>query len=374
MAKPYKIIISCGGTGGHIYPAIAVAQAFKALNPANEILFVGAEGKMEMEKVPKAGFQIIGLAMRGLQRSLSFDNLLKNLFLPFQLLSSLWKARQILHDFKPDVVIGFGGYASFAVLQMADFQQVPVFIQEQNSYAGLANKWLSRFAKKIFVAYPNMEKFFDANKIVFTGNPIREDIANLSDIRTKSFEFFELNPQKKTLLIIGGSLGAKTINDCLLNGVARLLQADHQIIWQTGKGYFSNIQQKLTSFLDAKLAKNLIVKEFIYEMQFAYACADLVISRAGALSISELCLAQKATILVPSPNVAEDHQTKNAMALQEKQACILVKDAEAKEILIDKTLDLLRDENELKKLQKNIFNFAKTNSAQLIANQVVSFL
>lgn len=374
MAKPYKIIISCGGTGGHIYPAIAVAQAFKALNSANEVLFVGAEGKMEMEKVPKAGFQIIGLAMRGLQRSLSFDNLLKNLFLPFQLLSSLWKARQILHDFKPDVVIGFGGYASFAVLQMADFQRVPVFIQEQNSYAGLANKWLSRFAKKIFVAYPNMEKFFDANKIVFTGNPIREDIANLSDIRTKSFEFFELNPQKKTLLIIGGSLGAKTINDCLLNGVARLLQADHQIIWQTGKGYFSNIQQKLTSFLDAKLAKNLIVKEFIYEMQFAYACADLVISRAGALSISELCLAQKATILVPSPNVAEDHQTKNAMALQEKQACILVKDAQAKEILIDKTLDLLRDENELKKLQKNIFNFAKTNSAQLIANQVVSFL
>ncbi len=363
--KSYKIIISGGGTGGHIYPAIAIADALKAQNPDNQILFVGAEGKMETEKVPQAGYEIIALPIRGLQRKLTA----KNILVPIKLLQSLWKAQKILADFQPDVVVGVGGYASAAVLRMATFRKIPIVIQEQNSYAGLTNKWLSKFASKICVAYPNMEKYFPADKITFTGNPVRSDIIEVEKYKKEALKFFNLDENKKTVFVFGGSLGARTLNNCLKNGVEKLLNEGYQVIWQTGKIYYP--EMKL--FAEKLNHNHLIIKEFIYEMNLAYSVADVVISRAGALSVSELCLAEKATILVPSPNVAEDHQTKNAMALVETQAALFVKDTDAEKELIKMTLNLLKNNELQKKLQENIKLLAKPNAGKEIAEEILKF-
>jgi len=356
-----KYIISGGGTGGHIYPAIAIAQALQKQNPDAQILFVGAEGKMEMEKVPKAGYKIIGLPIRGIQRQLS----LANLSVPFRLIKSLWKANQIIKDFQPDAVIGVGGYASAAMMKVAVWHKIPILIQEQNSYAGLTNKWLAKDAQKICVAYPEMEKYFPEQKIVFTGNPVRADLntANLEE----AYRFFGLQPHKKTLLVLGGSLGARTINQCLKTGIQQILEAGFQVIWQTGKAYYADIEA-FTKNIDTE---GLFVRDFIYEMNFAYSIADVVISRAGALSISELCLAAKATILVPSPNVSEDHQSKNAMALVKKEAAVLVKDQEASQKLIETALELLKDEQKQQKLAKNIQTLAVADASLRIVAEVV---
>ncbi len=361
-----KFIISGGGTGGHIYPAIAIAQELKAQIPDCQILFVGAEGKMEMEKVPKAGFKIIGLPIRGLQRKLT----LENLSFPIKLVQSLWKAWKIVKDFKPDAVIGVGGYASGAIMQVAVWQGVKTLIQEQNSYAGLTNKLVAKSVNKICVAYPNMENYFPKEKIVFCGNPVRKDISNLEGIRSEAFKFFDLSESKKTVLVLGGSLGARTINNCLKSGVNELLTQGYQVIWQTGKIYF----EEMKTIANTLNNKNLYVKDFIYEMNYAYACADVVISRAGALSVSELCLAGKPTILVPSPNVAEDHQTKNAMALVNENAAILVKDGEAKEKLIQETLKLLQDTDRQEVLRLNILKLGKPNASKEIVNEIVKII
>lgn len=358
-----KFIISGGGTGGHIYPAIAIAQELKAQMPDCEILFVGADGKMEMEKVPKAGFKIVGLPIRGLQRKLTVENLA----FPFKLMQSLWKAWKIVKDFKPDAVIGVGGYASGAIMQVAIWQGVKTLIQEQNSYAGLTNRLVAKSVNKICVAYPNMENYFPKEKIVFCGNPVRKDITDLENIKSEAFKFFDLSESKKTILVLGGSLGARTINNCLKSGVNELLMQGYQVIWQTGKIYF----EEMKIFANTLNNKSLYVKDFIYEMNYAYACADVVISRAGALSVSELCLAGKPTILVPSPNVAEDHQTKNAMALVNENAAVLVKDGEANNTLITKALELLKDENKQEVLRSNILKLAKPNASKEIVNEIV---
>lgn len=355
-----KFIISGGGTGGHIYPAIAIAQELKTQMPDCEILFVGAEGKMEMEKVPKAGFKIIGLPIRGLQRKLTAENLA----FPFKLTQSLWKAWKIVKDFKPDVVIGVGGYASGAIMQVAVWQGVKTLIQEQNSYAGLTNKLVAKSVNKICVAYPNMENYFPKEKIVFCGNPVRKDITDLKSVRSEAFKFFDLSESTKTVLVLGGSLGARTINNCLKSGVNELLAQGYQVIWQTGKIYF----EEMKNFANGLNNKNLYIKDFIYEMNYAYACADVVISRAGALSVSELCLAGKPTILVPSPNVAEDHQTKNAMALVNENAAVLVKDGDAKEKLIQEALKLLQDIDRQEVLRENIKKLGKSNASKEIVS------
>jgi UDP-N-acetylglucosamine--N-acetylmuramyl-(pentapeptide) pyrophosphoryl-undecaprenol N-acetylglucosamine transferase len=361
-----KFIISGGGTGGHIYPAIAIAQELKTQIPDCEILFVGAEGKMEMEKVPKVGFKIIGLPIRGLQRKLTVENLV----FPFKLMQSLWKAWKIVKDFKPNAVIGVGGYASGAIMQVAVWQGVKTLIQEQNNYAGLTNKLVAKSVNKICVAYPNMENYFPKEKIVFCGNPVRKDITELESVRSEAFKFFDLSESKKTVLVLGGSLGARTINNCLKSGVNELLAQGYQVIWQTGKIYF----EEMKNFANTLNSTDLYVKDFIYEMNYAYACADVVISRAGALSVSELCLAGKPTILVPSPNVAEDHQTKNALALVNENAAVLVRDGEASNTLIIKVLELLKDENKQKELAGNILKLAKPNASKEIVNEIVKIV
>jgi UDP-N-acetylglucosamine--N-acetylmuramyl-(pentapeptide) pyrophosphoryl-undecaprenol N-acetylglucosamine transferase len=363
-----NIIISGGGTGGHIYPAIAIAQTLRKQFPSCNILFVGAEGKMEMEKVPKAGFEIKGLPIRGLQRSLSIENLK----FPFRLLSSLWQARQIIQQFQPHVCIGVGGYASGAVLQMAALANIPIIIQEQNSYAGMTNKLLSRYAKKICVAYPNMEKFFPKEKIVFTGNPVRNDLINLDSLKEKSYTYFNLNTNQKTILVVGGSLGAKSINQAILQQVDKIIE-NYQLVWQTGNTDFQRITQKLGE-KNLLAHKNLVVKDFIYEMQFAYSIADIVISRAGALAISELSLAGKPCIFVPFPFAAEDHQTKNALSLVEAHAALLVKDSVANNKLVDLAHELLQDTAQQESLQKNIKTFAKPKAAEEIVAEIVKLI
>ncbi|MEN7548871.1 undecaprenyldiphospho-muramoylpentapeptide beta-N-acetylglucosaminyltransferase [Rapidithrix thailandica] len=361
-----RIIISGGGTGGHVYPAIAIADALKSIDESIEILFVGAEGKMEMEKVPQAGYRIIGLWVSGLQRKLT----VKNLMFPFKLLHSLWKARRIVKEFKPQAVVGVGGYASGPVLKAANAKQIPTVLQEQNGYAGLTNKLLAQKAQRVCVAYPNMEKYFPENKIRFTGNPVRNDIMQLEGLREKAFEYFRLDPQKKTLLVFGGSLGAKTINDSLLQAIEVLLKKGYQIVWQTGKFYYNQLQVAL----EGKKGNGLWLGAFIDRMDYAYAVADLVVCRAGALSISELCLAAKATVLIPSPNVAEDHQTKNAMALVNEKAAIMVKDSEAREQFTEVVLDLLHDDEKREDLSKNICKLGKPNAAKDIAEEVLNLV
>ena len=361
-----KFIISGGGTGGHIYPAIAIANAIKEKQPKAEILFVGANGKMEMEKVPKAGYEIIGLDIAGLQRKLT----VKNLSFPFKLFRSLKKAKQIVKDFNPDVAIGVGGYASGPLLRQAGKLGVPTLIQEQNSYPGITNKLLARKAKKICVAYDKMERFFDTSKIVFTGNPVRKEILNIEGKKERGQSHFKLDTNKKTVLVIGGSLGARTVNNSIKNAAKLLDENNIQVLWQTGKFYFENMK----SFVEENNLSSIKVHDFIYEMDLAYASADLVVSRAGALSISELCLVGKPTILVPSPNVSEDHQTKNAMALVNHNAAQLVTDMEAPEKLGDEIVTLINNKEQLTKLSVSIISFGRPNAADAIANEVFKLI
>jgi UDP-N-acetylglucosamine--N-acetylmuramyl-(pentapeptide) pyrophosphoryl-undecaprenol N-acetylglucosamine transferase len=359
----HKVIISGGGTGGHIFPAIAIANSLKAAVPDIEILFVGANGRMEMEKVPQAGYKIVGLNIAGFQRSFSVENILKNLKFPFKLIDSLLAARKIVKDFAPNAVVGVGGYASGPILRAAQSLGIPTLIQEQNSYAGLTNKLLARGAKKICVAYEGMEKYFPKDKIVVTGNPVRKDILDTDLVKMAGCIFFKLDSTKKTILVIGGSLGARSINEAIDQDLNRIKEAGCQLIWQTGKNY-------KTPFLWGGAWGG----PFIKEMHWAYSCADIVISRAGALSISELCLVGKPSILVPSPNVAEDHQTKNAMALVKTNAALMVKDTEAKTSLVAQAIELLNDQEKCDKLKENIKKFGRPNASDEIANEVLKLI
>jgi len=360
MSKNYNIVISGGGTGGHIYPAIAIANELKEQFPKAQILFVGASGKMEMEKVPKAGYDIIGLPIAGINRS----NMLANLSFPFKLIKSLTKAYTTLKDFKPDVAIGVGGYASGPTLLIAKLRGVTSVIQEQNSYAGVTNKILSKWASKICVAYPNMEKFFPAEKVVFTGNPVRKDIIESKVSKESALAHFKLKTDKKTLLIIGGSQGARSINLAIEAGIDELVKQGLQVIWQTGEVFKSS----------KNALEGTYISDFIYEMDFAYQAADLVISRAGALSVSELCLTETPSILVPFPNASEDHQTMNAMSLVEKHAALIVKDSEVSSDLIKVCLALANDEALQQSLKVNIAGFAKPNAAKEIVEQIKQVL
>ena len=364
--RPYRVIISGGGTGGHIYPAVAIANQLKAVSPESEILFVGAKGRMEMTRVPEAGYKIVGLWISGLQRRLTLDNL----SFPFKVFSSVRAAHKIIHNFKPDAVVGVGGYASGPLLYAATARKIPSLIQEQNSYAGITNKRLAKRVNKVCVAYPNMEKFFPAEKLVLTGNPVRSDIMDVQQKRQEALLHFGLVGTKKTILVIGGSLGARTINHSIAAGLEQILQAGYQLIWQTGKAYIPEAKA-----LEEKLnAQDVRAFDFIRRMDLAYAAADVVISRAGALSISELCLAGKPAVLVPSPNVAEDHQTKNAMALVEQHAALLVRDAEAAEKLVATALLLAQDEEQQKRLQVNIRKMARPNAAADIVNELIQLI
>lgn len=360
--RKLKIIISGGGTGGHIFPAIACAQALeKKTNNAVEILFVGAKGRMEMEKVPLAGYPIRGLWISGLQRSLS----LKNISFPFKVLHSLWTSFSILKSFKPDAVIGFGGYASSAIVYAAGLKKIPTLIHEQNSYAGITNKILKNSAKTICVAYEGMERFFPSDKIIMTGNPVRKGLSNSQLSKIEAIQSFGLNPERKTILVIGGSLGARTLNESLATHIELLNQSNVNWIWQCGKNFDVQSVAK---------AENIFLTPFIQEMNPAYSAADLVISRAGALSIAEIALCAKPVILVPSPNVAEDHQTKNAHALVVKNAAILIRDKDARNELIPAALALLNDTNKLHSLSENISHTAYPNAADQIADEVLKII
>lgn len=361
--KSLKVILSGGGTGGHIFPAVAIANEIKKLVPQADILFVGALGKMEMEKVPASGYKIIGVPIAGLQRKFT----LANLKLPFLIIQSLFKTRKIIKDFQPDVVVGTGGYASGPLLKAATSKGIPSLLQEQNSYAGITNKILSKKASKICVAYEGMEKFFPKEKILLTGNPVRQDIKDVKKNRTEALQFFKLDPNKKTILVIGGSLGARTINESIGEGLQQLANHNIQLIWQTGKGYFETAKQQVSKYAD----KNIYAFDFIGRMDLAYAAADIVISRAGASSVSELCNIGMPCILVPSPNVAEDHQTKNAMALVKKDAAILVTDVQAKEKLIQEATALINNSEKQAILSSNINKMAFFDSANIIAKEVL---
>ena len=358
-----RFIISGGGTGGHIFPAIAIANALKRLRPDAEILFVGAQGKMEMEKVPAAGYRIIGLNISGIERSLSP----KNLLFPFKLGGSLLQSLRILLEFRPDAVIGVGGFASGPVMLAASLRGIPTLIQEQNSYAGITNKMLGKRAKRICVAYPDMERFFPADRIVLTGNPVRQDILSMDGKREAGQKTFNLDPTKKTLLVIGGSLGARSINLSVEAHIDAFIKADLQVVWQTGKLF---IDQALKT-VETKGAKNFRVQPFITTMDQAYAVADVVLSRAGASSISELCLVGKPSVLVPFPFAAEDHQTKNAMALVKRNAAILVPDAKAKEEACQQALALLNDDARRSELSANIREMALPEADTQIAKEVL---
>jgi UDP-N-acetylglucosamine--N-acetylmuramyl-(pentapeptide) pyrophosphoryl-undecaprenol N-acetylglucosamine transferase len=355
-------MISGGGTGGHVFPAIAIANAFRERHANAEILFVGAEGRMEMTKVPEAGYKIVGLWISGLQRRLTLSNLL----FPFKVLSSLIKARKLIRNFKPDAVVGTGGYASGPVMMAAAQLKVPSLIQEQNSYAGLTNKRLAKRAKKICVAYPGMEKFFPKDKIVFTGNPVRKDITNLEGVRARALKSYGFDSDGRTLLILGGSLGARTINESVLASIDKLIKARIQVIWQTGKSYFQSVKKQVTD----KDLQRIRISDFVMQMDQAYASADVVISRAGALSISELCLAARPSILVPSPNVVDDHQTKNARALVDRDAAMMIRDEEAREVLITEAIDLLNNEQRRQTLSQNIAKMARPDAARHIAEEI----
>ena len=372
-----KIIISAGGTGGHIFPAVAVADELKRQDPSVQILFVGALGKMEMERVPKAGYKIEGLPIAGLQRRLTLKNIWLNLQLPFKLLNSMLKVKRILTDFKPDVAVGFGGFASGPTLRAAANMGIPTVLQEQNSYAGVTNKLLAEKAQVICVAYEGLEKFFPKDKIIITGNPVRSDIAfshspfgggGASDNKKQEgIAYFNLDKNKKTIVIMGGSLGAKSLNIAIENN-AQLIEnkGNIQILWQCGRLYEDDFKSGKAAQLP-----NVQMRPFIDRMDLAYAVADVIIARAGALTISELCLAGTPSVLVPSPNVAEDHQTKNAMALVEKQAAILVKDSEAKDKMIQKALEIIDNESLINSLSHNILKLGKPNAAKDIAAQII---
>ena len=363
MEEKIRIIISGGGTGGHIFPAVSIANALKAQHPDIEILFVGAEGRMEMHRVPAAGYQIIGLPVAGFDRK----HLWKNISVLIKLVRSQLKARQIIKDFKPHAAVGVGGYASGPTLKMAGMMGIPTLIQEQNSYAGVTNKLLAKKACKICVAYEGMERFFEKDKIILTGNPVRQGLLNHTLSREAAIQSFGLDPQKKTILIVGGSLGARTINNCVMHGLEKIKMSGVQFIWQTGKFYIEEAKTTVTKAGDLPM---LHTTDFISDMAAAYSAADLVISRAGAGSISEFCLLQKPVILVPSPNVAEDHQTKNALALVNKDAALYVKDMEAEEKLLDLAIQTVQQPETLTKLSTNIAKLVFKDSANVIAQEV----
>jgi UDP-N-acetylglucosamine--N-acetylmuramyl-(pentapeptide) pyrophosphoryl-undecaprenol N-acetylglucosamine transferase len=357
-----KFIISGGGTGGHIYPAIAIAEAIKKQMPEAEFLFIGAKGKMEMEKVPNAGYKIEGLWISGFQRK----ELWKNISLPFKIIFSTIKVWGIISRFKPDAVIGVGGYASALAMKVASWRKIPTLIHEQNSFAGKTNQLLAKSAAKICVAYDNMERFFPKNKIILTGNPVRQDILDISAKKAEGLKHYGLSADKKVILVTGGSLGAKTINESIGNGLKELTDANVQVIWQVGKFYFETFSPMSATLPAIK------VLGFIDRMDLAYAAADLVIARAGALTISELCVCAKAAILIPSPNVAEDHQTANAMSLVKKDAAILVKDSEAREVLVNRALELLNDEDRINELEINIKKLAMPDASERLAEECLS--
>jgi UDP-N-acetylglucosamine--N-acetylmuramyl-(pentapeptide) pyrophosphoryl-undecaprenol N-acetylglucosamine transferase len=361
-----RVIISGGGTGGHIFPAVAIADEIKRRNPQVAILFIGALGKMEMEKVPQAGYEIVGLPIAGFQRKLTLSNFL----LPFKVLKSLWMARSVIKKFKPQLAIGVGGYASGPTLQMAQLLGVPTLIQEQNSFPGKTNQLLAKKTAKICTAYSGMDQFFPTSKIIQTGNPVRNLVTQNPQLREEAVTFFGLNPNKKTVLMIGGSLGARTLNESVLNHIELIQKEDIQVIWQCGKFYLENIEN---NFQDS-WKTSVQVHAFIQRMDLAYAVADVIISRAGALSVSELCLIGKPCILVPSPNVAEDHQTKNAMALVKQDAAVLVKDIEAKNTLIPTVIELLKDTDKCHELSKSILLLAKPNASSDIVDACESII
>jgi len=365
----YKVIISGGGTGGHIYPAIAIAKKILEIKKDSEILFVGAKGRMEMEKVPEEGFEIVGLNVVGIQRSISINGILKNLKFPFLLMKSLNHARKIIKDFQPNIVVGVGGYASGPTLRMAHRLKIPTLIQEQNSYAGLTNKWLSKKTKKICVAYENMNQFFEPTKLVLTGNPVRKDIENLDAKLSEAKTYFKVSKNEKVILVLGGSLGAKSINEGILNSIHTIKDQPIKLLWQVGKRYFESIENQLNQIN----IPNVKALAFIKRMDLAYSIADIVISRAGALSISELTLAGKPSILVPSPNVSEDHQTKNAMSLVNKSAAILVEDKQT-DSLLRTALDLLKQENQLNTISKNAKKMGKPNASEDIVNEIFKLI
>ena len=359
-----RVIVSGGGTGGHIFPALSIANAVKAKCPEAEILFVGAENRMEMQRVPAAGYRIIGLPVSGFDRK----NLLKNIAVLWRLMKSRCKARRIIRDFAPHVAVGVGGYASGPTLKEAGAMGIPTLLQEQNSYAGVTNKLLAKQAACICVAYEGMERFFPKEKIKLTGNPVRQNLLDATITHDEAVCTFGLDPTRKTVLIVGGSLGARTLNESMLAAWDALKDSDVQFIWQTGKYYYDDITRQL----EGRELPNVHVCDFISSMDAAYAAADLVISRAGAGSISEFCLLGKAVILVPSPNVSEDHQTKNALALVSKDAALYVKDADAPTALIPLALDAVKDEARLSALSQNILTLAFHHSAEVIADEVIA--
>ena len=366
-----KAIISGGGTGGHIFPALAIANAIKSIYTDADILFVGAEGRMEMEKVPAAGYTIKGLPISGLQRQLTLGNIIKNLQLPFKMIRSRCMVRKILNNFQPDIVVGVGGFASEPTLKAAASMGFPTLIQEQNSYAGLTNKMLAKKADKICVAYEGMERFFPADKIVFTGNPIRADIEHMTVSRDEGINHFELDNNAKILLVIGGSLGARSINNMILNNLSAIKsyheQYGMQVIWQTGKWMYNDAVQAVKQ---AGMESVVKVHQFISRMDLAYASADVIISRAGAIAISELCIVGKPTILIPSPNVAEDHQTKNALALADKGAAIMIRDNECGETGINTVVELINNDEKKKAMCLNIRSLAKYDAAEHIVDEI----
>ena len=360
--RPYNFIISGGGTGGHIYPAVAIANELKLRYPDAKFLFVGANDRMEMEKIPQSGYQIKGLWISGLQRSFSLDNLL----FPFKLISSLWESKKIVKSFKPDLAIGTGGYASAPLLKIASSKGIPCVIQEQNSYAGLTNKWLSKNVKKICVAYEQMERYFPADKLCFTGNPVRQDLIDISDKKEQAISYFNLDSTKKTLLILGGSLGAQRINRLISNHLNYFLKLDVQILWQCGSYYYEIYRGIKNDFVQ--------VHSFLNRMDLAYAASDYIISRAGALSVSELCLVGKPVIFIPSPNVSEDHQTKNATSISAKNAAILIKEEDLEKQFKKQFNQLINSENLQSELSKNIKSLAKPNATKDIVEEIEKLL
>lgn len=361
--RPTRIIISGGGTGGHIFPAISIANALKRLEPGCEILFVGALGRMEMDMIPAAGYKIVGLNIAGIQRG----SIVKNLALPYKMFDSMRKALKLITDFKPDAAVGVGGYASGPLLLAASWKNVPYLIQEQNSYAGVTNKRLGKNAAKICVAFDGMDQFFPASSILKTGNPVRKDVVDIGNKHFAGAELLKLDPLKKTILVTGGSLGAGTLNKSLEKHLKEITDQDVQLIWQTGKYYYKGIIERL----GAEPHSNVRILEFLNRMDLAYAAADVIISRAGAGTIAELCLIKKPVILVPSPNVAEDHQTKNALALVKNHAALMIADRSAEDTLVKAALDLLADKSKCEAFSENIGKMALPNADEIIANEVL---
>jgi UDP-N-acetylglucosamine--N-acetylmuramyl-(pentapeptide) pyrophosphoryl-undecaprenol N-acetylglucosamine transferase len=364
--KTYRIIISGGGTGGHIYPALSIAQALKEKYHDIKILFVGAFGKMEMQKVPEAGYPIKGIWISGIQRK----SIWKNVIFPFKLIVSLFQANQILTSFKPDLAIGVGGFASGPLLWMASKKRIPTLIQEQNSYAGITNKLLAKKMNRVCVAYEGMAEFFPSDKIIVTGNPVRSDIQNVPERVQKGFEFFGFNNLRKTIFVMGGSLGARTINLAVYEHLEKIIEEKIQLIWQIGKIYFDDYQQKLKGFD----LSNIRCFDFLKEIDLAYAVADVVIARAGALSISELCMVGKPVLFVPSPNVAEDHQTKNAKALVDQDAALMIRDTEAVSRMIPEAISLLENASLRDRLGKNIKKMAIPDATGRILDEIETLL